>query len=355
MHKCIHKCMHKRIHKYMQKIRYLPIILSVLLTGCFASDRPADRSFFAMDTYVTFTAVGKNAETALRSAEERIKELESLWSVTDENSEIYKLSHSGGEPAAVSAETAELIGFAVQMSEITGGSFDITLYPILTEWGFTTGEYKIPDGDMIAALLQNTGCEKIGIDGQTVTLPENMMLDLGGVGKGAAGDEAERIIRESGITSALLDLGGNIHAIGSKPDGSPWHIGIRDPDSDGTAGVLEVSDRAVVTSGGYERYFIGEDGNIYPHILDPATGRPAESGLASATVVGGEGRLCDALSTALFVMGSERAAELWRGRNDFEMLLITTDGKIIITEGLADSFEPSGAYTDSEMEVLYRK
>lgn len=340
----------------MKKMIFAAAMTAVFLSGCSLSAVSEDSSFyeakssfFAMDTYVTVTVNGEDPGTAEKSAQlaqEKIQFLEALWSVTDENSEVYRIDHSGGTAVNVSSETAELIRFGTEISAMTDGAFDITLYPILTEWGFTTGEYKIPEEGVIAELLKNTGWEKIAVHDRTVTVPEKMMIDLGGIGKGAAGDAAVSILKENGIASALLDLGGNIHAVGSKPDGSPWRIGIRDPFSEGNAGVLEASDRAVVTSGGYERYFCGEDGKIYSHILDPKSGHPAESGIASATVVGKEGRLCDSLSTSLFVMGSEKAESLWRGRDDFEMVLITNDGKIIFTEGLEDGFTPAADRTE---------
>ena len=147
-------------------------------------------------------------------------------------------------------------------------------------------------------------------------------------------------MKQGGAASALLDLGGNIQAVGSKPDGSPWRVAIRDPAGDGNIGVVEVADQVVVTSGGYERYF-EEDGVLYWHIIDPATGWPARSGLTSVTVVGESGLLCDGLSTALFVMGREGALEHWRQHRDFEAVLVSEDGSVTITAGLEGRFTPA--------------
>ena len=165
-------------------------------------------------------------------------------------------------------------------------------------------------------------------------------LDLGAVAKGYTGDQLMALLAREGIASAIVELGGNVQALGTKPDGSPWRVAVRDPAGDGSVGVVEVVDQAVVTSGGYERYF-EEDGVRYWHIIDPATGWPARSGLASVTVVGESGLLCDGLSTALFVMGREGALEHWRQHRDFEAVLVSEDGSVTITAGLEGRFTPA--------------
>ena len=337
--------------KYLKMI-FLLIFSVLFLASCSNLEEHAKRSFFAMDTYMTITAYGENAETAVMEASKKISGLEALWSVTDENSEIYKINHSGGISTEVSPETADLLKLMLEISEATDGALDCTIYPVLTEWGFTTGEYSIPTEERLSELLPLTGWEKISLNGQTVTIPENMQLDLGAAGKGRAGMLAAEILRENGVSSALLDLGGNIQTVGTKPDGSDWRLGIRSPFDDGTLAVIEVSDCAAVTSGGYERYFVGEDGNTYWHILDPKTGKPADSGLVSATIIGKDGAVCDALSTAVFVMGSEKAGELWRQQKDFDMILVTGEGEIFITEGIETSFSLSPSYSEMPVSVI---
>lgn len=210
----------------------------------------------------------------------------------------------------------------------------------------------MPSDDEITELLKNVGYERIRQEDTTVQLESGMMLDLGAVGKGYAGDLAAQVLKDNGITSALLDLGGNIQAVGTKPDGSPWRLGLRDPFSGGTLGVLEISNMAVVTSGNYERYFIGEDGKQYGHIIDPATGHPAETGLASVTVITEEGCLCDALSTSFFVMGADRAVEYWRQHQNFDMLLITEDGEIFLTDGIAETFTLDNYHSNMKVNVI---
>lgn len=318
------------------------ILLAVLLlaAGCTSEPRMAQQTIFAMDTAMTVTVCGDNCETLAANACAMINQLAAKWSVTDENSEIYRANNSESFPAEISDETVQLIEYALQIGEQTGGAFDITLYPVLCEWGFTTGEYKIPDEQRLQQLLEKTGSGRVAADGGRLTLTGGAQIDLGGIAKGYTGDILCAYLKENGVESALLSLGGNIHAVGAKSDGSAWRVGIKNPDGGENIAVLQLCDKAAVTSGGYERYFIGEDGVRYCHILDPKTGKPADSGLASVTIVGAQGWLCDALSTAVYVMGADAAAALWRERGDFDMVLLTDSSELLITAGLRGSIEP---------------
>lgn len=336
------------------KLAFLTIFI-LLFTACSSEKAPTEssREFFAMDTYIKLTAYGERAEHALETAEQRFTELETLWSVTDKNSEIYAINHSGGEPVTVSADTADLISYSLEIARETH-TFEPTIYPVLTAWGFTTGENRVPSDEEIQTLLKKVGSENAAVEGNSVRLENGAQLDLGAIGKGAAGDEIVSILKENGINSALLDIGGNIQLIGQK-SGTDWRLGIRNPFGEGTAGVLEISDTAVVTSGNYERFFTDENGNTCGHIIDPATGYPADSGLASATIVASEGKRADALSTAVFIMGLEKAAEYWHENRDFEMILISQDGEIHLTEGLAERFAPNSAYGRGVHVIGYDK
>ena len=340
----------------MKKLLYgmLICVISFSMTACNSDESESKTEIFAMDTYVTIEAFGENSEKAVSDAEQEIKRLENLWSVTDENSEIYAVNHSGGQPVFISDETAELIEYAIEISDLTDGALDISLYPVLLEWGFTTGEYKIPDEETLQNLLILTGYEKVKLDGNYINLEDEMQIDLGAVGKGFTGDLLAEKIKENSVKSALINLGGNVQTIGTKPDGSDWKVGITSPYGEGNFAVLEISDKAIVTSGGYERYFIGEDGRQYHHILNPETGKPAESGLISVSVIASEGRLCDALSTSLFVMGLEKAENLWKSKNDFDMILVTENGEIYITEGIEDNFSLNTMYSNLEVSVIHR-
>ena len=324
-----------------------------LLTGCSGAPAqgPETATFFAMDTAMDFTVYGDAA--LLDEAETLIGSLEEQVSVTDEHSDIYAIDHTGS--GSLSGNAAELMEQALELCRRTGGALDISVYPIVQAWGFTTGSYQVPDEETIQSLLPLVDYTQIQYDAATgvVTLPEGMEIDLGSVAKGYAGQLAAQMLREHGVQSALLNLGGNVQTVGTKPDGSPWQIGIKDPQGEDAMMVLSVEDQAVVTSGGYERYF-EQDGQTYWHIMDPFTGHPADSGLISVTIVGDEGVVCDGLSTALFVMGLEKAADLWAQSGDFEAVFVTASGEVYITEGLRDRFALTEQYADTPVSVIGR-
>ena len=324
---------------------------AALLTGCAPQGR--EETIFAMDTVMTLEAYGPEAEDALIRAAQRINELDRTLSVVNENSDVWAVNHSTG-PVTVSEDTGALVALGLELWEETGGALNIAMYPVVRAWCFTTGEYRVVPGDERAALLARTDLGQLDYDpdSRTVTTPAGMELDLGSLGKGYAGDQVLDLFREAGVTSALINLGGNVQALGGQADGSPWRIGVQDPEDLGAyLAVLEVTDGAVVTSGGYQRYF-EEAGETYCHIMDPATGAPADSGLLSATIVGPSGARCDGLSTAAFVLGAEGTADLWRAAGDFEFLLVDEDGTIWLSEGLEDRFSLAEGYEDRTVEVV---
>ena len=217
-------------------------------------------------------------------------------------------------------------------------------------WGFTTENYRIPAEDELSALLKNVDASKIQYDKKTkkITLPKNVKIDFGGIAKGYTSSRIMQIYKKCGVTSGLVSLGGNVQLLGAKPDGSAWKVAVESPEEDGNyLGILQAKDKAVITSGGYERYF-EKNGKKYHHIIDPSTGYPAENGLVSVTIVSSDGTLADGLSTSLFIMGEEKAAEFWKAHsNEFEAIFATDDGTIYVTEGLKDSFT-----TDLNMKVI---
>lgn len=292
-----------------------------------------------MDTVMEVTVYGSGASDAAEEAERAIRRLEELWSVTREDSEISRLNR--GETVELSEETANLLQKGLRLSEETGGALNLALYPLTRLWGFTTEEYRVPSREEIDALLDRLRSGSLSLEDNRASL-SSWELDFGAVAKGYAAQLSADMLKERGVTSALLTLGGNVQTVGNKEDGSLWRIGVRDPwgEEGDYLGVLLVGEAAVVTSGAYQRYF-EEDGVRYGHILDPETGRPVESGLASVTIVAEDGFLADGLSTALYVMGLEEATEFFRGRDDFEAVLVDDAGTIYVTEGLRDSFECS--------------
>lgn len=299
-------------------------------------NRSFTKGIFAMDTYMEFTAYGRNSEEAVEEAVREVQRLDGLWSTGMASSEVFRINASGSGKA--SKDTIELIERAQAIGQETGGLFDFTIYPLMRLWGFPTREYHVPTREELAEALPLVDASKVQCEGTAVVLGEGQQIDLGGIAKGYTSARIMDLFRSNGITSGMVYLGGNVQVIGRKPDGSRWQVGIQDPDSakGEVLAVVEAEDQAVITSGGYERYF-EEDGNTYIHILDPRTGRPAEGDLKSVTVVSEDGTLADALSTSLYIMGYEQAAEFWRShRDEFDMALVTEEGTLWVTEGLED-------------------
>ena len=328
-------------------------IFALSLTACGETAAESEtRTVYAMDTVMNLTVYGENAAAALESAEKELHTLdEAVLSRTAEGSELYALNTSNGETVEYGADDIlpALIETALTISDATEGAFDPTLAPVLDTWGFTKDEHRVPSADELKELLSHTGCGKVALektaDGWTVTLLDGAQLDLGGIAKGYAADLLRAQLEKEGVTSATLDLGGDVFVMGRKTDGSDWRIAVKDPaNTESYLGVVSAADKFIVTSGVYERYF-EENGVRYHHILDPKTGCPAESGLVSVTVLCENGAWADALSTACFVLGPDSALALRddladQGTN-FELILVTDDGRVLYTDGLADAFTPN--------------
>lgn len=299
-----------------------------------------------MDTIMSVTAYGNNSKNAVKKVEKEINRLDSLLSVQNKNSEIYKINKS--KNLSPSEEVLEIIKRSKEISKITNNAFDITTEPLTRAWGFCNGvDNKVPDKKEIKAILKNVGAKNINIDNGKIKLNQNTSIDLGAIAKGYASYKANKILSDNKITSALISLGGNVRAIGSKPDGSPWIVGIADPDDTSQQiGTLSVKDTSVITSGGYQRFF-ESNGKKYHHIINPHTGYPAESGLKSVTIVSEDDTLADALSTALFVMGLDKATEFYKENNNFGGVFITDENDIFITDNIKNIFS-----SDNSFEVI---
>lgn len=316
----------------MKRILMTLFIIS-MLSGCNA-DKPVSQTIFAMDTVMEITAY-TDTET-LTEAINEINRLDSIWSASKKDSFVYKLNKD--KTADADKDTLSLLNTEKEIFTISEGAFDPTVYPVVEEWGFISKDFHVPDEAVIQKLLKNVDFDKVTIQGNKVSLEnKNASLDMGAAAKGYTSQKITDLFREKGVSSALVALGGNIQALGTKPDGSLWRIGIQDPDSEGYIGVVDVADKAVVTSGGYQRFF-EENGVTYHHIINPKTGYPAGSGLVSATIVSSNGTKADCLSTAVFVMGLEKAAEMWQKSSDFAMILVDENKKIYVTEDIADNF-----------------
>ena len=326
------------------------LLAALVLTGCGPKQPEAhEAQLFAMDTLMSLRIWGD--EALVTQTEDTLRSLEALLSATAEDSDIARLNRDG--TAELQPQTADLLQQALDCAARTGGAFDPPVYPLVCLWGFPSGEYHIPTEAELTGALAHTGPQHLQLDGAAAALDAGCSVDLGGIAKGYAGQQAAELLREKGVTSALLNLGGNVQTIGSKPDGGAWQIAVKNPHSKEPMMVVSVRDKAVVTSGGYERYF-EQDGKTYWHIMDPKTGRPADSGLLAVTVIGEDGAVCDGLSTSLFVMGLEKAAALWAESSDFEAIFIAADGTVYITDGLKEDFSLLSDYADTTVQVITR-
>ena len=313
-----------------------------LLSGCAAGGNAgasSTRYLTAMDTVMSLTAYGENRDGALERSVAEIQRLDNLLSIGNENSDISRLNRE--KNAALSPDTWSLLSQALDLAQDTQGVFDPTVYPLVKLWGFYDKDYHVPTRQELSEALALVDYREVSLSQEScgASLENGQQIDLGGIGKGFASQRVTELLRDAGVTSAMVSLGGNIQCLGAKPDGSPWNIGIRDPFGEELYATVRVTDKAVITSGGYERYFEDpETHNIYRHILDPRTGFPAEKGLSSVSIVTSDGTLGDGLSTALYIMGLEDATAYWQThREAFEAVFITDDGSLYATEGLRGS------------------
>lgn len=326
------------------------------LVSCSASE-PKKATFTAMDTVMSVSVWNgdgvsyEEADACVAEAKRIVNELAAELSVTDAASAVFRAN--SGERVTLSDSAAELCRRSLRMCERSGGALDITVYPLVRAWGFTTDRHRVPPQSEIDSLLSLTGYDRVSIgDDGTLSLAEGTMIDLGAVAKGYASDLICDMLSERGVASAMINLGGNVRTLGKKPDGSFWRVGVASPTGGGNACVVEIGEGAVVTSGSYERFFEA-DGKRYCHIIDPSSGYPAESELLCVTVVGESGFECDALSTALFVMGFDGALDYWRQNGGFEMILLT-DSAVYATEGIAPSVELTGNAPGDAVNVIKR-
>ncbi|NMP36854.1 MAG: FAD:protein FMN transferase [Clostridiales bacterium] len=332
----------------MERVKYILAIAVIFFalefaSGCTSKGEGTEKTYKAMDTVMSVTIYdkserGKDVDKLLTACGSTIENYDNMFSVNSESSDVFKINASAGKSAEVSAETAQLIARASEISKGTGGLFDITVYPLSKAWGFTDKKYGVPSDAEIAALLGGVGYNKVSVSGSHVGLENGSGIDLGGIAKGYVSQMLANYLKSNGVQSAVINLGGNVQVIGSRLSGEKWGVGIRDPlDSEKTLGILSVSDTAVVTSGSYERYF-EKDSVKYHHIIDPRTGKPADSDLVSVSIIACDGTTADALSTALFVMGSENAAEYQKANGGFEYVMVTKDKTVIVSPGIRDAF-----------------
>lgn len=339
----------------MKKIHLIALVLCLLLTGCAISAKSevnaeegekSSVTVESMDTIMSLTAYGVNREKALENAQKEIFRLNDLLSVGVESSEVSQVNRMG--TLTLSEDTMKIVERSLELYTRTEGAFDITVYPLMELWGFISQNYHVPTAEELSVTLAQVGANRLTLDttSNTLTLGEGQAIDLGGIAKGYTSQRIVEEFQAAGVTSGIVSLGGNVHCLGSKPDGTPYRVGIREPNNEGDiAAIVEVTNSAVITSGGYERFFVDEESGLtYQHILDPSTGIPAESDLLSVTIISEDGMLADCLSTALYIMGLDKASDFWRNYSDqFQAVFIDTDNRIYVTEGLKESVSSEGA------------
>lgn len=306
------------------------VLLCLLLLGGCAAPTPLVRDTVAMDTVISISLYDNQDEALIAACFDRLAEYEALFSRTDPESEVARLN-AAGEAMTLSTDTRELLALGKAFSERTNGAFDITIAPVSALWDFSSG--TLPDAAALANAAARVDWRALDVTETGATLQNGAAVDLGGIAKGYAADRLAEYLRAEGVTSALLDLGGNVYALGDK-NGKPFSVGIRDPQNEASlAAVVRVRDKSVVTSGVYERGFT-KDGVRYHHLLDPKTGYPVQNGLASVTIVSERSVEADALSTACFVLGLQDGLALVEATDGVEALFIAADGSLIASSGL---------------------
>lgn len=302
---------------------------------------------FAMGTEMTHRVYGKHAEEALRAVEGEANRLEKLLSRFLPESEISRINSSAGITCQKpSFDTYEVLLRATQFSHHCQGLFDVTIGPLVDLWDYKNST-EIPDEASIRQVLPLVSYDDLILShcDRTARLQKaGQSVDLGGIGKGFASEKFVEVLREFEVTSAFTNIGGNVAALGTKPDGSPWCVGIRHPRQDNRLiGAVLVADKAVVTSGDYQRYFVDQNGKRRHHILDPNSGYPSESGLVSVTVVSDSATTADALSTILFIAGMNKGLELLKNFPGTEGIFVDTDLQVYATKGLQGCFQTDQA------------
>jgi thiamine biosynthesis lipoprotein len=322
-------------------LTFLIIYLVFVTTACNGSQKtePVEKSNFALNTIITIQAYGPHANEAIDKAFERILEVEEKMTTKDDLSEVNMINKKAGEGfQAVSTDTFFVIKKGMQYSESTNGIFDITVGPLVKLWGIGTDEARIPSNEEINLALKLVDYRKVELnenENSVFLKTPGMAIDLGGIAKGFAADEVVRILKENGVESAIADLGGNLYVIGSKPNGMPWNIGIQNPFNirGSIFATVQVSDKTLVSSGPYERYF-EENGETYHHILDTRTGFPVDNGLMGITIISDSSIDADALSTSVFALGLVEGMKFIEEKKGVDAVFVTSDYMVYTTSGI---------------------
>lgn len=323
-------------------MRKSPIVLCTLFllltaAGCSADLKPLSGQAFALDTIVSVSLYDHKEQAVLDHALSLCTQYEKLLSRTLPESDVSRINAHPGSSVAVDPRTAQLIQKGLEFGKLSDGAFDITIAPVSSLWDFKSEKPSPPAPEAIAQAIKKVDYTRVHVEGSTVTLPEDGEgLDLGGIAKGYIADRIAEYLRAQGVKSAIVDLGGNIYALGQKPDGTDWRVGIQSPFKQRGAdiiGFVRVKNKSVVTSGVYERYF-EKDGRLYHHILDSKTGYPVDNGLLSVTILSDLSVDGDALSTSVFALGLTKGLELVNSMDGVQAIFVETDGTVTCSDGV---------------------
>jgi len=334
--------MFTNISYYTQKIIFFFSILIIslclfALSGCSSKEKSISKSAVFFDTYITISIFGSDDASTLDECMTICGDFENMLSATVPESDIYKINHSNGQFVAVNYETLKLIEDSIYYSTISDGMFDITVYTDYALWDFHAPGNPLPDNNDIQESIKHINYRNIVTDKNTCSvklLDPDTQIELGGIAKGYIADKLGEHLLSQGITSAIINIGGDIKTIGSKPGNKPYTIGIQDPnEQSGIITTLSISDLSVTTSGIYERYILSE-GMKYHHILDPQTGYPVNTDVKSVTVISKNAETADALCTSVILLGKDAALPLIESTNDAECIIVTTDDNEYLSSGM---------------------
>lgn len=325
------------------KLSVLLVIILIVssLSGCKSANSQVSATNYCFNTAITITIYNSAGET---NAEDIIDECfglchhyESVLSRTIEDSDISKINNSNGSPVEVNQIVADIIEHSNEYSKLSNGAFDITIAPLTSLWNINENTGFIPSEKEIKNALKHINYNTIAVSEDKVTLSDKKaQIDLGGIAKGFVADKLKSFMISEGVTSAIIDLGGNILTIGGKTEDDGFNIGIKKPFSENAAdyaATIEVTDKSVVTSGIYERYF-KKNNKIYHHILDTKTGYPVENNLYSVTIISRDSEAGDSLSTSAFALGLKDGKKLINSIKHTEAIFITNENEIVLTKGL---------------------
>ena len=326
--------------------------LMACLSGCRQKGGyPLSQSVFLLNTFVNVTVYDSScfwtadAREALEGSMDLCRQYEGILSRTIEGSDIYRLNHraAGEREIQVAPETAQVIAMGLEYGEKSGGTLDITIEPLSSLWNFTGADPHVPGAEEIEALLPKVDYRSVRVEGDLVILEDDdTRLDLGAIAKGFIADRMKEYLVEEGITSAVINLGGNVLCIGERTDGTAFRIGLRRPFADysETVATVDVRDCSVVSSGVYERHFV-ENGVNYHHLLNPQTGYPWENGLVQVTIISEQSVDGDGLSTACFGLGVEEGCRFLESLDGVYGIFMTEDGGLHYSKG-AEEFVEAG-------------